>query len=137
MSSIAPMGASGVSRAREVASSTVPPDGRVRRLHEYGLRSGGGALAGLRYRIRLPRPPPGSAGPVPIATVPAVDPEQVPAVLARFGATTAKVKVAEPGQTLSDDVARVNAVRAVIGTTVRVDANGGWSVAGGGGSRRP
>ncbi len=74
--------------------------------------------------------PPAVRDRVPInATVPAVDPEQVPAVLARFpGATTAKVKVAEPGQTLSDDVARVNAVRAVIGT-VRVDANGGWSVA--------
>lgn len=63
------------------------------------------------------------------ATVPAVAPEQVPEVLARFpGATTAKVKVAEPGQTLADDVARVNAVRAAV-PTVRVDANGGWSVA--------
>lgn len=66
---------------------------------------------------------------VPInATVPAVQPDQVPEVLARFpGATTAKVKVAEPGQTLADDVARVDAVRAIVGT-VRVDANGGWSV---------
>lgn len=62
------------------------------------------------------------------ATVPAVGPEQVPGVLARFpGTTTAKVKVAEPGQTLADDVARVNAVRALI-PTVRVDANGGWTV---------
>lgn len=66
---------------------------------------------------------------VPInATVPAVTAEQVPEVLARFpGARTAKVKVAEPGQTLADDVARVNAVRASI-PTVRVDANGGWTV---------
>lgn len=66
---------------------------------------------------------------VPInATVPAVRPEDVPAVLARFpGATTAKVKVAEPGQTLADDVERVNAVRALI-PTVRVDANAGWTV---------
>ncbi|AQA01926.1 O-succinylbenzoate synthase [Mycobacterium sp. MS1601] len=66
---------------------------------------------------------------IPInATVPAVSAEQVPDVLARFpGAGTAKVKVAEPGQTLVDDVARVNAVRALI-PTVRVDANGGWSV---------
>jgi O-succinylbenzoate synthase len=49
-------------------------------------------------------------------------------VLARFpGARTAKVKVAEPGQTLADDVARVDAVRAV-SPTVRVDANGGWTV---------
>lgn len=62
------------------------------------------------------------------ATVPAVGPGQVPEVLARFpGATTAKVKVAEPGQCLDDDVARVQAVRALI-PTVRVDANGGWTV---------
>ncbi|BBZ79471.1 o-succinylbenzoate synthase [Mycolicibacterium anyangense] len=66
---------------------------------------------------------------IPInATVPAVPAAQVPSVLERFpGARTAKVKVAEPGQVLADDVARVNAVRAVI-PTVRVDANGGWTV---------
>jgi O-succinylbenzoate synthase len=66
---------------------------------------------------------------VPInATVPAVGAERVAEVLARFpGATTAKVKVAEPGQSLRDDVDRVNAVRATI-ATVRVDANAGWSV---------
>lgn len=66
---------------------------------------------------------------IPInATVPAVEPEQVPGVLARFpGAGTAKVKVAEPGQTLADDIARVNAVREHV-PVVRVDANGGWSV---------
>ena len=66
---------------------------------------------------------------VPInATVPAVPAGQVPEVLARFpGTRTAKVKVAEPGQRLADDVARVNAVRAQI-PTVRVDANGGWTV---------
>lgn len=62
------------------------------------------------------------------ATVPAVSADRVPALLARFpGSGTAKVKVAEPGQTLGDDVARVNAVRAVI-PAVRVDANGGWTV---------
>ena len=67
---------------------------------------------------------------IPInATVPAVAAAQVPEVLARFpGAGTAKVKVAEPGQSLADDVARVNAVRALV-PVVRVDANGGWSVA--------
>jgi o-succinylbenzoate synthase len=63
------------------------------------------------------------------ATVPAVGASQVGDVIARFpGARTAKVKVAEPGQTLAADVARVNAVRALV-PTVRVDANGGWSVA--------
>jgi O-succinylbenzoate synthase len=67
---------------------------------------------------------------IPInATVPAVDAARVPEVLARFpGAGTAKVKVAEPGQTLADDVARVEAVRALV-PVVRVDANGGWTVA--------
>jgi o-succinylbenzoate synthase len=66
---------------------------------------------------------------IPInATVPAIPPDQVPAVLARFpGARTAKVKVAEPGQALGDDVDRVEAVRALV-PTVRVDANGGWTV---------
>jgi O-succinylbenzoate synthase len=67
---------------------------------------------------------------IPInATVPAVAASRVPEVLARFpGARTAKVKVAEPGQTLADDVARVNAVRELV-PVVRVDANGGWTVA--------
>ncbi len=66
---------------------------------------------------------------IPInATVPAVPAGDVAEVLARFpGARTAKVKVAEPRQTLAEDVARVNAVRAVV-PAVRVDANGGWSV---------
>ena len=73
--------------------------------------------------------PPGKRDRIPInATVPAVAPEEVPELLSRFpGARTAKVKVAEPGQTLGDDVARVDAVRALV-PTVRVDANGGWRV---------
>ena len=74
-------------------------------------------------------PPPTRRDRIPInATVPAVAAAQVPEVLAQFpGARTAKVKVAEPGQSLSDDVDRVNAVRDLV-PTVRVDANGGWSV---------
>ena len=64
------------------------------------------------------------------ATVPAVPAARVPDVLARFGRVDAvKVKVAEPGQTLDDDVARVAAVRAELpDAAVRVDANGGWDV---------
>jgi o-succinylbenzoate synthase len=65
------------------------------------------------------------------ATVPAVAADAVAAVLQRFpGCTTAKVKVAERGQTLDDDVARVRAVRRRLGPDgrIRVDANGGWSV---------
>jgi len=65
------------------------------------------------------------------ATVPAVAAASVPAVLARFdGCRTAKVKVAEPGQLLADDVARVRAVREAMGPEgrVRIDANGAWNV---------
>ncbi len=69
---------------------------------------------------------------VPVnATVPAVAPADVAAVLAGFpGCTTAKVKVAEAGQVLADDVDRVAAVRECLGRSgrVRVDANGAWSV---------
>ncbi|MEU5842512.1 o-succinylbenzoate synthase [Rhodococcus sp. NPDC047139] len=62
------------------------------------------------------------------ATVPAVGPERIPEILARFdGARTAKVKVAEPGQDLAQDLARVRAVREHL-PNVRIDANGGWSV---------
>lgn len=65
------------------------------------------------------------------ATVPAVDAAEVGALLARFpGCRTAKVKVAEPGDTLADDVARVRAVRTALGPEgrIRVDANGRWNV---------
>lgn len=65
------------------------------------------------------------------ATLPAVAPDRVPEVLARFpGARTVKVKVAETGQVLADDVARVRAARAFLGPEgrIRVDANGGWNV---------
>jgi o-succinylbenzoate synthase len=74
-------------------------------------------------------PPPARRDRIDVnATVPAVDAAQVPEILARFpGARTAKVKVAEHGQILDDDVARVEAVRALV-PTVRVDANGAWTV---------
>ncbi|GAB3131948.1 o-succinylbenzoate synthase [Tsukamurella serpentis] len=64
------------------------------------------------------------------ATMPAVAAEQVPQVLRRFpGCRTVKVKVAEPGQSLTDDLDRVAAVRNTLpGSVIRVDANGGWSV---------
>jgi O-succinylbenzoate synthase len=65
------------------------------------------------------------------ATLPAVAPDEVEGVLARFpGARTVKVKVAEQGQVLADDVARVRAARAFLGAEgrIRVDANGGWNV---------
>ncbi|MEV7759978.1 o-succinylbenzoate synthase [Curtobacterium flaccumfaciens] len=73
-----------------------------------------------------------AADSVPVnATVPAIAVDDVADLLARYpGCTTAKVKVAEPGTTVDDDVARVAAVRRVMGpeAAVRVDANGLWSV---------
>ncbi|MFF1571503.1 o-succinylbenzoate synthase [Leifsonia sp. NPDC058292] len=65
------------------------------------------------------------------ATVPAVAAGRVAAVLDRYpGARTAKVKVAEPGQTLADDVARVREVREYLGPEgrIRIDANTLWNV---------
>jgi o-succinylbenzoate synthase len=64
------------------------------------------------------------------ATVPAVSADRVPDVLARFGRVDAvKIKVAERGQTLDDDYARVAAVRSALpDAAIRVDANGGWDV---------
>jgi len=65
------------------------------------------------------------------ATLPAVGPGQVESVLQRFGpCRTVKVKVAEPGQVLADDVARVAAARDYLGPEgrIRVDANGAWNV---------
>ena len=95
---------------------------------EYGAAEAAHWLAAaLDSAYRTPQPPRRDRIDVN-ATVPAVDAAQVPEILARFpGARTAKVKVAEPGQTLDDDVARVDAVRALV-PTVRVDANGAWTV---------
>ncbi len=68
---------------------------------------------------------------VPVnVTVPAVDAEQAHAVVAASGCRTAKVKVAEPGQTPAEDLARVEAVRDALGPggAIRVDANAAWDV---------
>jgi O-succinylbenzoate synthase len=69
---------------------------------------------------------------VPVnVTVPAVDAEKAAAIVrAGNGCRTAKVKVAEPGQSLAQEQARLEAVRDALGPDgrIRVDANGGWSV---------
>lgn len=77
----------------------------------------------------LPQPVRGHVG--VNATVPAVAAAQVEGVLARYDrCRTAKVKVAERGQTQADDVERVTEVRRLLGpgARIRVDANGAWSV---------
>ncbi|KRF16655.1 O-succinylbenzoate synthase [Nocardioides sp. Soil797] len=68
---------------------------------------------------------------VPVnVTVPATNAERAHEIVLNGGCVTAKVKVAERGQTLGDDLARIEAVRDAIGPSglIRVDANGGWEV---------
>ncbi|KRB80533.1 O-succinylbenzoate synthase [Nocardioides sp. Root190] len=68
---------------------------------------------------------------VPVnVTVPAVGPDRAREIVLAGGCRTAKVKVAEPGQGIGEDLDRVAAVREALGPhgRIRVDANGGWSV---------
>lgn len=68
---------------------------------------------------------------VPVnVTVPAVDAQRAHDIVRAGGCSTAKVKVAEPGQSPADDQARVEAVRDALGPggRIRVDVNGLWSV---------
>ena len=68
---------------------------------------------------------------VPVnVTVPAVDAARAHAIVSASGCRTAKVKVAEPGQSAADDLARVEAVRDALGPAgaIRVDANAAWDV---------
>lgn len=88
-------------------------------------------LASAREAARGDWPAPvRSAVPVNV-TVPAVGPEQAHrTVLASAGCRTAKVKVADPGETLAQAQARLEAVRDAIGPDgrIRIDVNGLWSV---------
>lgn len=63
-------------------------------------------------------------------TVPAVDAATAATLVRDATCRTVKVKVAEPGQDLADDVNRVAAVRDALGAAgkIRVDANGAWDV---------
>ena len=69
---------------------------------------------------------------VPVnVTVPAVDgPAAHRIVTSSGGCRTAKVKGAERGQTLAQEIERLEAVRDALGPggAIRVDANGGWDV---------
>ena len=75
--------------------------------------------------------PPALRHRIPVnVTVPAVDPARAHEIVTAGGCATAKVKVAEPGQTLAEDQARVEAVRDALGPSgrIRVDANGSWDL---------
>ena len=64
------------------------------------------------------------------ATLAAVAPAEVEQQLDAFGEfRTVKIKVAEPGQTIEDDLARIRRVRELRpGVALRIDANGGYDV---------
>ena len=74
--------------------------------------------------------PPAVRDRIPVnVTVPACPPQRAAEIVrASGGAGTAKVKVAEPGQSLDADLERVAAVRDALGPAgrIRVDANGAW-----------
>ena len=65
------------------------------------------------------------------ATLPAVSPDEVAAVLSPFGNFgSVKIKVAEKGQSLADDVARARKVRDLYPEAkIRLDANAGYTTA--------
>ncbi|MDT3767088.1 o-succinylbenzoate synthase [Gleimia hominis] len=69
---------------------------------------------------------------VPVnVTIPVVNPDRAQRMVAQSGGcTTAKVKVADPGVPLSEDLERVAAVKQALGPhgKVRVDANAAWTV---------
>lgn len=97
---------------------------------EYGPQESARWLACAREAAHTGWPAPLRTR-IPVnATVPAVTPEAAHALVAASGCTTAKVKVAEPGQSEASDIARVEAVRDALGPTgrVRIDANGAWDV---------
>lgn len=97
---------------------------------EYDQRTCAPWLAAAREAAELGFPDPiRSSIPVNV-TVPAVAAEEAAVIVARGGCETAKVKVAEAGQSLGEAEERLAAVREAIGPAgrIRVDANGGWEV---------
>ncbi|KIA66456.1 o-succinylbenzoate synthase [Nocardia vulneris] len=97
---------------------------------EYDDREAAGWLATALEQISAGWPAP-VRDRIPInCTVPAVDAERAHAIVAGSGCGTAKVKIADHPDSLSEDLARVEAVRDALGPAgaIRVDANAVWEV---------
>lgn len=97
---------------------------------EYGPQESANWLAAGIESAYLPYPDT-TVERIPVnATLPAVTPEQVSRVLGQYDAPhTIKIKVAEAGQILQDDIARVAETRRLYpDAKLRVDANAGWTV---------
>ena len=77
-----------------------------------------------------PRPTPATSSVFVNAILPAVAPEEVSKILSRAGKfRTVKIKVAEPGQSITDDLARIDQVLQLYPEAkLRLDANGGYQV---------
>ena len=75
-------------------------------------------------------PPLRSAVPINV-TVPAVDGPTAFGIVAESACSTAKVKVADPGQSPEQDEERLAAVRDALGPLgkLRIDVNGAWDLA--------
>jgi O-succinylbenzoate synthase len=68
-------------------------------------------------------------GRVPVAVaIPAVDPLVAARIAAESGCRTADVQVTGTAQTLDDDIARLHAVRAVVGPNIRCHLGVGWEL---------
>ena len=100
---------------------------------EYGAQESAAWLACTLEAAWLPTPKPVRTR-IPLnATLPAVPAERVPEVLAKYEGEIQelKIKVAEKGQSLADDIARVAAAReALPNARLKVDANMGYTLAG-------
>ena len=97
---------------------------------DYGADESSAWLAAALEDATLPRPAARRAE-VPVnATVPVVAPDRARAIVLASGSSTAKVKVADPGSSLEDDLARIAAVREALGPSgrIRVDANAAWDL---------
>ncbi|MBF6546785.1 o-succinylbenzoate synthase [Nocardia brasiliensis] len=97
---------------------------------EYDDREAAGWLATALEQVSTGWPEP-VRDRIPInCTVPAVDAERAHAIVAGSGCGTAKVKIADHPDSLSEDLARVEAVRDALGPAgaIRVDANAVWDV---------
>jgi len=95
---------------------------------EYDAPESAAWLAAAHEAATFGWPPP-RRDRIPVnVTVPACDRGRAARIVAESGASTAKVKVAEAGQSIADDLERVAAVREVLGREgrIRVDANGAW-----------
>lgn len=97
---------------------------------EYGADTTAAWLAAAIEAATKPFPTPVRDRVEVNTTIPALDAATAYQLAKNSGCRTAKVKVAEPGQDLANDIERVAAVRDALGPDahIRIDVNGAWDV---------